>query len=61
GNERAVREFVFLHDNMHIVSGSLDGTMRKWDCDTGLLVGEPWKGKGGSIYALALSQDGRTI
>ncbi|KAJ8582133.1 WD40 repeat-like protein [Rhizopogon salebrosus TDB-379] len=35
--------------------------MRKWDCDTGLLVGEPWKGKGGSIWALALSSDGRTI
>jgi WD40 repeat protein len=50
-----------LHDNVHIVSGSLDGTMRKWDCDTGLLVGEPWKGKGRSIWALALSPDGRTI
>jgi WD40 repeat protein len=35
--------------------------MRKWDCDTGLLVGEPWKGESGSIWALALSPDGRTI
>jgi WD40 repeat protein len=50
-----------LHDNVHIVSGSLDGTMRKWDCDTGLLVGEPWKGEGRGIWALALSPDGRTI
>jgi WD40 repeat protein len=35
--------------------------MRKWDCDTGLLVGEPWKGGGGGIWALVLSPDGRTI
>jgi len=35
--------------------------MRKWDCETGLLVGEPWKGEGGYIRALALSPDGKTI
>jgi WD40 repeat protein len=35
--------------------------MRKWDCDTGLLVGKPWKGKGRGVCALALSPDGRTI
>jgi WD40 repeat protein len=53
--------FVFLHDNVHIVSGSWDGTMCKWNCDTGLLVGKPWKGEGRCIWALALSPDGRTI
>jgi len=51
---------VFLQDNVHIVSGSYDGTMRKWDCKTGLLVGEPWKEKG-LVLALALSPDGKTI
>jgi len=35
--------------------------MRKWDCETGLLVGEPWEGEGGYIWALALSPDGKTI
>ena len=40
------------YDNVHIVSGSDDGTMRKWDCETGLLVGESWKGEGGGISAL---------
>ncbi|KAG1719355.1 WD40-repeat-containing domain protein [Suillus lakei] len=35
--------------------------MRKWNCDTGLLVGNPWKGEGGRIYALALSPDGKII
>ena len=43
------------------MSGSGDGTMRKCDDETGLLVGEPLKGEGGSILTLALSPDGKTI
>ncbi|KAG2138646.1 WD40-repeat-containing domain protein [Suillus bovinus] len=61
GHARTIRDFVFLHDNIHIVTGSEDGTMRKWNYDTGLLVGKPWSGEGGSIYALVLSPDGKTI
>ncbi|OAX40638.1 WD40 repeat-like protein [Rhizopogon vinicolor AM-OR11-026] len=61
GHENTVWSFVFLHDNVHIVSGSEDGTMRKWSCDTGLLVGEPWESEGGLIQTLALSSDGQTI
>jgi len=61
GHENDVGTFVFLHDNVHVVSGSDDGTMRKWDCETGLLVGEPWEGNGAPIWALALSPDGKTI
>ncbi|OAX32546.1 tricorn protease domain 2-containing protein, partial [Rhizopogon vinicolor AM-OR11-026] len=61
GHEGRIHSFIFLHDNVHVVSGSLDGTMRKWDCETGRLIGEPWKGEGGGIPALALSPDGKTI
>jgi WD40 repeat protein len=61
GHNKAIWSFVFLHDNIHIVSSSEDGTMRKWNCDTGLVVGEPWKGEGGGIYVLALSPNGKTI
>ncbi|OAX33842.1 WD40 repeat-like protein [Rhizopogon vinicolor AM-OR11-026] len=61
GHEKDIRCFVFLQDNIHIVSGSLDGTMRKWNCDTGHLVGEPWKGEGSTILTLTLSPDGKTI
>jgi WD40 repeat protein len=60
-HQNVIWSFVFLHDNIHIVSGSWDGTMCKWDCDTGLLVGEPWKSKGRGIWTLVLSPDGRTI
>ncbi|KIK43401.1 hypothetical protein CY34DRAFT_712108 [Suillus luteus UH-Slu-Lm8-n1] len=61
GHKVAIWGFVFLHDNIHIVSGSLDGSMRKWNCNTGLVVGEPWKGEGGKIHALVLSPDGKII
>ncbi|KAG2335955.1 WD40 repeat-like protein [Suillus weaverae] len=61
GHEEMIRCFVFLHDNVHIVSGSEDGTLCKWNCDTGLVVGEPWKVEGGRVYALALSPDGNII
>ena len=61
GHKEPIWSFVFLHDNKHIVSSSRDGTMRKWDCNTGLLVGEPWQGEGGEILALALSPNGNII
>ncbi|KIK43418.1 hypothetical protein CY34DRAFT_803844 [Suillus luteus UH-Slu-Lm8-n1] len=61
GHEGTIRCFVFLHDSVHIVSGSEDGTMRKWNCNTRRVVGEPWKRGRGRIYALALSPDGKTI
>ena len=60
GHQDTIKRFVFLQDNVHIVSRSVDGTMRKWDCETGQLVGEPWKGKD-RIFGLALSPDGKTI
>jgi WD40 repeat protein len=56
-----VSSFVFLHDDVHIVSGSYDGTMHKWNCETGLLVGEPWKGDGGAALVLVHSPDGKMV
>ncbi|KAG1732389.1 WD40-repeat-containing domain protein [Suillus paluster] len=61
GHKNAIQAFVFLHDDVHVVSASGDGTLRKWNCDTGLPVGKPWKGEGGIIYTLALSPNGKTI
>jgi len=58
GHQNNVSSFVFLHDNVHIVSSSLDGTIRKWNCETGLLIGEPWEA-GRGICALALSPNGK--
>ena len=60
GNQGVIRSIVFLQDNVQMVSGSDDGTICKWDCETGQLVGEPWKGEY-QVRALALSPDGKTI
>ncbi|OAX41299.1 WD40 repeat-like protein [Rhizopogon vinicolor AM-OR11-026] len=61
GHKHIISSFVFLHDNDHVVSGSWDGRSCKWNCDTGCLVGNPRKKKGGRILALALSPNGKTI
>ncbi|KAG1858605.1 WD40-repeat-containing domain protein [Suillus tomentosus] len=58
---KRIRDFVFLHDNIHVMSGSEDGTIHKWDYDTGLAVGKPIRSKGGRMYALALSPDGKMV
>ncbi|KAJ8580874.1 WD40 repeat-like protein [Rhizopogon salebrosus TDB-379] len=55
------QSFIFLHDNIHIVSGTRSGTIYKWNCDTGLLVGEPWVSEGAGECVLVLSPDGKTI
>jgi len=58
GHQDNISSIVFLHDNVHIVSSSRDGTIRKWNCETGLLIGEPWE-VGRGIWALALSPNGK--
>jgi WD40 repeat protein len=55
------QSFIFLHDNVHIVSGSRFGAIYKWNCETGLLVGEPWIREGVGECVLVLSPDGKTI
>ncbi|KAG1791867.1 WD40-repeat-containing domain protein [Suillus plorans] len=59
--KKRIRDFVFLHDNIHVMSGLEDGTIHKWDLDTGLAVGKPLISKGGRMYAMALSPDGKMI
>jgi len=58
GHEDQITSLVFLHDNIHIVSSSSDGTMRKWDYETGLLVGKPM-GRGGRTYMVTGAFTGR--
>jgi WD40 repeat protein len=44
GHDRAVLSVVFSPDGSQIASGSLDGTVRIWDVQTGNAVGEPIRG-----------------
>ena len=45
----------------NIVTGSLDGTIRIWDAETGSAVGRPLEGHTGSVLSVAYSPDGRHI
>src|SRR5258708_4468333 len=48
-------------DGKHIISGSMDKTIRVWDAEIGAPVGEPLKGHTGNVRSIAYSPDGRHI
>ena len=48
-------------DGRHIMSGSVDKTIRMWDAKTGSAVGKPFEGHTGSVWSVAYSPDGRYI
>ena len=50
----------FLVDGTHVVSSSMDGTVRRWQVEDGEEVGKPMHA-GSSIFSVAVSQDGKWI
>jgi WD40 repeat protein len=49
-HESDILNFVFCRTTSTLmVGGFADGTLRKWDCNMGLLIGEPWKWEGGRM------------
>ena len=48
-------------DGKRIVSGSRDKTLRLWDADTGLALGQPLTGHSDSVESVAFSPDGKRI
>jgi WD40 repeat protein len=65
GHSTIVRGLAVTPDGKQIVSASQDKTIRVWDIETGKTVrvirGEIAPGDWGTIYALALSPDGRQL
>ncbi len=65
GHMSLIRDIAFTRDGRQIVSASVDKVIRVWDVATGKTVrtirGEAALGDEGSIYALALSPDGKWL
>ena len=61
GHTSPVWSVAFSPDGRHIVSGSLDQTIRVWDAQTGAQVGNPLQGHTESVSSVAFLPDGRHI
>ncbi|KAJ6597907.1 WD40-repeat-containing domain protein [Mycena sp. CBHHK59/15] len=61
GHSDSVSSVAFSPDGRRIVSGSYDHTIRIWDADTQMQVGEALQGDSGSVLSVAFSPDGRRI
>jgi WD40 repeat protein len=60
GHEASVWSVAYTPGGRGLVSGSRDGTIRRWDLDTGEEVGRVALG-GGWVTAVAVSKDGRLV
>ncbi|KAG1745407.1 quinon protein alcohol dehydrogenase-like superfamily [Suillus paluster] len=62
GHTKTVTGVVRLPGQRRIITCSWDGSLRVWDLESGMQVGEPWKDEGsGPVLCMALSPDGKTI
>ncbi|KAJ6613532.1 hypothetical protein B0H10DRAFT_1721815, partial [Mycena sp. CBHHK59/15] len=61
GHSDSVSSVAFSPDGRRIVSGSGDNTIRVWDADTQMQVGEALQGHSDSVWSVAFSPDGRHI
>jgi WD40 repeat protein len=59
GHTGYVSSVAFSPDGKHIVSGSLDKTIRVWDAVTGEVVSGPLQGHTDWVNSVALSPDGK--
>jgi WD40 repeat protein len=59
GHDHEVNDLVFAKDGQTLYSASTDGTVRRWDVETGNPKGEPWLSPDkNAANAVALSPDG---
>ena len=61
GHADAITCTSYSPNGHQIISGSRDGTIRIWDAETGVVIGEPIKGHTGAVKSVAYSPDGRHV
>ena len=60
GHKKRVTSVAFSPDGQYLVSGSEDGTVRRWNCQ-GKPIDQPLRGHQGAVTSIAISPDGRYI
>lgn len=61
GNIGEIYSVAFSPDSRTIVSGSSDGSLRRWDARNGRPIGLPSLGHKGFVCSVAVSSDGSTL
>jgi WD40 repeat protein len=61
GHDGTVMSVAVSRDGMVVVSGSEDGTIRRWNGRTGATIGTPMRGHEGPVYCVAISPEGTRI
>ncbi|KIN97133.1 hypothetical protein M404DRAFT_37720, partial [Pisolithus tinctorius Marx 270] len=61
GHASEVQSVAFSPDGKRIVSGSRDKTVRVWDVEGGVQIGNPLEGHSDGVYSVAFSPDGKRI
>jgi WD40 repeat protein len=61
GSDDMVLALAYTPDGRTLASGSQDGTIRFWDTDRGVQIGQPIQYGDEFVWSLAASPDGRTL
>ncbi|OAX37489.1 WD40 repeat-like protein [Rhizopogon vinicolor AM-OR11-026] len=61
GHTDAVPDVVHLPGGRHIITCSLDSSLRVWDLESGAQIGDDWRDGGVAVLAMALSPNGKTV
>ncbi|KAG1851236.1 WD40-repeat-containing domain protein [Suillus tomentosus] len=61
GHTHWVNGAVHLPGGRHIITCSLDGSLRLWDIESGTQIGEVWQDDGNGVRFIALSPNGKKI
>lgn len=63
GHTESVKGIVHLADGQHIITCSWDGSLRRWDLESGTQIGNGWRDEGddAGVLSIALSPNSKTI
>jgi WD40 repeat protein len=61
GHTKWVNGVVHLPSGGHVITGSLDSSLRLWDLESGAQIGEEWRDENNRVWSMALSPNGKTI